>query len=403
MRHVPDTETHAFWSPYGGGAVSVGTVRITNGELNRALLARQGLLERLDTGVVGAAARIGAIQAQSWPAVAAALAARVEGFSLDALHDALEARELVTGSLLRGTLHTVTAAHHPAYAVVTQASRVTDWRRRTKEANSAGDDLRAVLARELSGAPADRTRVLEIIEDWCAAHPGAMSEQEAEFQRSVSWRPLLVWAGLVRVAPPGAWGAAKGPADLEAAPCPPNTPGAPAESAAIDAAVRRHLAAFGPSGPDDVAQWLGIRVEPVQAALRRAEGLEVFENEYGRRLYDLPDAPRPGADAAAPVRLLAAFDSVLLAYLPKRRERLLGDGVWDRIYRRANLRVEPTFLVDGMVAGTWSVKATARRAALTLTPFAAPDKAVRAQAEEEAARLLSVLYPGAAQSVVLDA
>jgi Winged helix DNA-binding domain len=370
-------------------------VRITDGELNRALLARQGLLDRLDADVVEAAGRIGAIQAQYWPAVATALASRVGDFSLDRLYAAFEAGALVTGSLLRGTLHTVPAAQHPAYAVVAQASGATDWRRRTKEPCPAGDEVRAVLARELSAGPADRARVLEVVEGWFAAHPGAVSEEEAAFQRSVSWRPLLVWSGLVRVAAPGAWAAPKGPEALRAAPCPPHAAGAPGEREAIDAAVRRHLAAFGPSGPEDVAQWLGTRVEPVQAALRRAEGLEVFENEYGRRLYDLPEAPRPGAGVPAPVRLLAPFDSVLLAYLPKRRERLLAEGVWERVYRRAGLKVDPTFLVDGMVAGTWGVKASARKAVLTLMPFDRPGKDVRAQAEAEADRMLSLLYPAA--------
>jgi Winged helix DNA-binding domain len=375
-------------------------VRITTAELNRALLARQGLLERLDTDIVTAVERIGAIQSQHWPAVAISLAGRIEDFSLERLHAAFDCRELVTGTLIRGTLHATSAARHGAYAMVTQASGATDWRRKTKQPCTAGDEVRALLARELAGKPRPRTDIQPLIEDWFAAHPDAASPEELAFQRSYSWRPLLAWSGLIRVAAPGGWAAAKGPELLESAPQPPRAAGAPGERAALDRTLRWYLAAFGPAGADDIAQWFGTTAEPIQAGLRRISAdLAVFENEYGRRLYDLTEAPRPPGDRPAAVRLLPPFDSTLLAYLPKRRERLLPEGAWDRIYRRGNLRVDPTFLVDGMVAGTWTVKATARKAALTLCPFGALPAEARAEAAAEAARLLALLYPGTAGSV----
>jgi hypothetical protein len=378
-------------------------VRITTSELNRALLARQGLIERLDTDVVTAAERIGAIQSQHWPAVAISLAGRVEGFSLEKLYAAFENRELVTGTLVRGTLHATSAAQHGAYAMVTQASGATDWRRKTKQVCYAGDEVRTLLAHQLAGQPRPRAEIQPVIEDWFAARPGAAPEEELALQRSTSWRPLLLWSGLVRVAAAGAWGAPKGPEQLESAPNPPYSAGAPGERAALDQTLRWYLGAFGPAGAEDIAQWFGTKAEPIQAALRRiAADLAVFENEYGRRLYDLEDAPRPPGDLPAPVRLLPPFDSTLLAYLPKRRERLLPEGAWDRIYRRNNLRVDPTFLVDGMVAGTWTVKATARKAAVTFSPFGALAEAERAEAAGEAERLLALLYPGVAASVAFE-
>ena len=78
---------------------------------------------------------------------------------------------------------------------------------------------------------------------------------------------------------------------------------------------------------------------------------------------------------------------------------ILPDGTWDRVYRRVGLRVDPTFLVDGFVCGLWSLKSTARKATITLAPFAKLPKSARAQVSDEGARLLSVLYPAAAAQV----
>src|SRR5436305_1022821 len=98
------------------------TPRLSLAALNRALLARQGLLEPLDLPVVAAVEAIGALQGQYWPALPVALWSRVKGFAAEDLYRALEARELLLGILLRGTIHLVSAREHPAYAAVVQES-----------------------------------------------------------------------------------------------------------------------------------------------------------------------------------------------------------------------------------------------------------------------------------------
>uniref|UniRef100_UPI00352DD285 DNA glycosylase AlkZ-like family protein n=1 Tax=Allokutzneria sp. NRRL B-24872 TaxID=1137961 RepID=UPI00352DD285 len=70
---------------------------------------------------------------------------------------------------------------------------------------------------------------------------------------------------------------------------------------------------------------MGWKVPPVRNLLEAQGDLLRFTDEAGRRLYDLPDAPRPDAETAAPARFLAPFDSVLLAYEAKRRQRVLPD------------------------------------------------------------------------------
>jgi Winged helix DNA-binding domain/Bacterial low temperature requirement A protein (LtrA) len=92
-------------------SVTAAAARLTLPALNRALLARQGLLDRLDAPLVEA---VGALQAQHWPALPVALWSRVRGFAPADLPGALERGELVVGTLLRNTLHLVSAREHPA-------------------------------------------------------------------------------------------------------------------------------------------------------------------------------------------------------------------------------------------------------------------------------------------------
>ena len=89
---------------------------LTVRELNRALLARQLLLERRRLGVQQAVERICAIQAQ-WPqSPFIALWARLTGFRKEHLVRALEQRKVVKSQLFRITLHMSSARDYPYYA-----------------------------------------------------------------------------------------------------------------------------------------------------------------------------------------------------------------------------------------------------------------------------------------------
>ena len=383
-------------------------MRLDTKELNRALLARQGLLAPLDAdgksgpdAVARAVEAIGPVQAQYWPAAAAALAARLEHFEPADLYAALENGDVLTGTLIRATLHLTSAQHHASYAAVSEASKACAWRRVIKEPTGAavpgGDELRAAFAAWCAEQPRVRQAAETFVEDWVAAHPGAVPEEEAEWQRQHGWRPVATWAGVVRV---GRFDGAKGPEEIRTAPVVPGTPGAPSTDDALDTALLNYLRAFGPAGVDDAVQFFAWKPAPIRESLARlGDRLQTFTDESGRDLFDLPDAPRPGADVAAPARLLPWFDSTLLAYAPNRRSRILPEGTWAKVYRPAGLRIDPTFLVDGFVAGLWSVKATARKAALTLAPFGPLPKRARTGLEAEAERILGALHRGRAAEV----
>jgi hypothetical protein len=358
---------------------------LTTGALNRALLARQGLLERIDAPLVEAVEAVGALQAQQWNAVPVALASRVEGFAPDELFDALDAGDLVMGTLLRGTLHLVSAREHPAYAEVADGPRAPFWRRTAAEPSPEIDDLLGELLAYAGEAPRSGEEIAAFAEEWVAGHPDAFDPGEFEHQREYKWRPFLRWSAFVRAPADSGFGR-KAPSLLRAAPKPPR--------GGLDEVVRRHLRAFGPAGAEDVASWIGWRTPPVREAL---DGLELdrFEDEEGRALYDLPGAPRPDPGTAAPPRLLAAFDSALLAYASQRRARIVPDRHRDAIYERRNLRVKPSYLVDGLVAGTWDIEVKRSQATVTLRPLERLSAATRRELTAEAERVARAVHPDA--------
>lgn len=101
----------------------------------------------------------------------------------------------------------------------------------------------------------------------------------------------------------------------------------------------------------DIAQFSMTQRGRVREALAALEGrVERLEGPDGVVLYDVPGAVRPDEDVPAPPRLMAMWDSILLAYADRGR-------VIPPEYRKAVIRVNgdvlPTLLVDGYVAGVW--------------------------------------------------
>jgi len=363
--------------------------------LNRALLARQGLLDRLDSPLVDVVEAVGAMQGQAWAALPVGLWSRTVEFDPSSLYRALASGELLWGIGIRGTLHLVSAREHPAYAVVSAHDGTANWHRVIERTTPAMDELRTAVLAFARSAPRTNDEIRELADAWVLDHAGAIDAREVEVQQSLKWRPIYRWSALTRAPRDGAWGT-KAPSDHRAAPVAPGSECAPTLSEALAAVVNRHLRAFGPAAAEDVAGWMGSRTPPVREHLEGLDDrLARFADEHGRTLYDLPDAPRPDPDTAAPARLLGAFDSTLLAYVSQRRERILPESLREAVYQKANLQIRPTFLLDGLVAGTWSIEVRRREPTLTLSPAGKLTRAQRSELTAEATGLLAALHPDA--------
>ena len=159
--------------------------------------------------------------------------------------------------------------------------------------------------------------------------------------------------------------------------------------------VRRYLAAFGPATIDDISSWTSVRTPRIRDAIARmGNDVVTFRDDRGRTLYDVAKAPRPPEDQDAPVRYLPKWDSTLLAYTPVERVRILPEA-----HRRTviikNGDVAQTFLVDGMVAGTWTIDRKGTSAVLALSPFGRLSRSVKAALVDEGERLVRFVVPEA--------
>jgi len=336
---------------------------LTQRELNRALLARQLLLERGRMELPEALERIGGIQAQYAPSMYTGLWSRVEGFERAALTAALERRAVVQGTLMRGTIHLVSRADYWPLALAVRDARRALWLRLHPELS--GPAMRGAartLRRRLDGGTLPRGEVEALI-----GKPRAGA--------------IHVWLDLVRAPPSGTWERRR--ADLYAAA---EDWIGPPEISARDAAeqlVRRYLAGFGPASRKDVASFTGLSLTALRPVLERI-GLERFASEAGEELLDLPSAPLPDPGTPAPPRFLPTWDATLLAHA--RRTGVLPERHRPRIFHTRNPQSEATFLVDGAVAGSWRHEAGGIR----LDPFEPLDAATTRAVREESERLAAL-------------
>jgi hypothetical protein len=335
---------------------------LTLRELNRALLARQLLLERRKLGVQQAVEKLGAIQAQ-WPqSPYIALWTRLTGFRKEQLTSALEQHKVVKATLFRITLHMTSARDYPYYAaVVLRAARES-----TPRANA--EQLEKV-ARRVRAAAMKATLTHEQLEAMAADAMGGFR-----------WRTRTL-TPLVHMPPGGTW-SHYGRVQLRAMEAVLGVE-VPSREDGAERLVRRYLAAFGPATQQDLLRFSGVRVGDVRAGLERVE-LRRFKDERGRVLLDVPGGPLPDGDAPAPVRFLPKWDSSILAYAPPERTRILPEKFRPTVIAK-NGDVAPTVLIDGFVAATWDIGS---KRDLTVTPLRRLTKTERAEIDDEGERLV---------------
>ncbi|HUR86150.1 MAG TPA: winged helix DNA-binding domain-containing protein [Solirubrobacteraceae bacterium] len=328
------------------------TETLTRSQLNRATLARQLLLERSDIDVPAAVKALAGMQAQEPKHPYIGLWTRLQAFEAQDLTRALLQRDVVRATLMRSTLHLFGARDYEALRMSMQPPMSVALR--VLGARAEGLDPEHVLPaarRLLRGTP---MAFDEIRAGLHARFPDVNDRALGYAVRTLL--PLVMvpsagarW-GFERVTPfalAGEW------------------VGEPAPDCDLEGLVRRYLGAFGPASAADMQTWSGVKGSKTVLDGMRDE-LAVFADERGRELFDLPDAPRPDGRVSAPPRYLPEFDNIVLAH--DDRSRVIADEHRPLVTTK-NLRVKATFLVDGVVAGTWTIEVKRKVATLRLAPL----------------------------------
>lgn len=347
--------------------------------LNRATLARQYLLERTSSPAIDAIEHLGGMQSQAPLAPYVGLWSRVRDFAVDELSTLTERRQVVRLTMMRNTVHLVSADDCLDWRTLFHPLHAAQFRGHFRHGTEGVDraELLGQAQRLLTEQPRTRAELGRLLaERWPNADPNALAHAVTHH------------LALCQVPPRGVWGR-NGPAAW--APVQ-SFLGAPLRSVPVEALILRYLGAFGPAQVADIQLWSGLtRLREVVQRLP----LRTFRGPEGQTLYDVPEAPRPPADLPAPPRFLPEYDNLLLSH--QDRTRMISD---DRPVPLppGNGATGGTVLVDGRWQGIWRIGDRALR----IRPFTRLCRTDRDALLTEAARLCAFLAAGTARDVVID-
>ena len=348
---------------------------ISRRALNRALLARQLLLQRAQLSAEQAIEHLVGMQAQAPNPPYVGLWSRLAGFEFDELAQLVRDRRVTRLALMRSTIHLVTASDAHRLRAVLQPMLEQRFRSSAHAKLLDGLELGPVVAAGRAAVEAQPRTFGELgallARRWPERDPSALGQLVRSHVALVQVPPRGIWgeSGPARHTTAEAWlGAATGsvcsPEDL----------------------VMRYLASYGPASVADIQTWSGLtRLREIVE--RIASRLITFRDESGRELFDLPDAPRPDAATPAPVRFLPEFDNILLSHAD--RNRIIEDDDRKHLYT-VNGILPGIVLVDGVVRALWKLSRTGRVSTLTVRPISRLSKRDSAAVLAEGRRLLGV-------------
>ena len=135
---------------------------------------------------------------------------------------------------------------------------------------------------------------------------------------------------------------------------------------ALREVVRRYAHTYAPAGLRQLREWLAAKVD-----------------------VDVPEAALELAGVSS-VRLLPEYDPYVMGF--REREHLVPPAAREQVKAHGKGRYEgpagtPFLVIDGLAAGIWRRKKTAKRIEVAVTPARRLDRAERAGVEEEAERI----------------
>lgn len=324
--------------------------------LNRAVLARQLLLERSTLGLNPALDQVAGIQNQYAPNGYIGLWSRLADFARAHLAEALDQRLVVQGTTLRATIHLVSPEFFNLSNSAAREERTTWWFRANRRNDQ--DEMRTIalrIAAALQAGPRKRTELIKQL----GLDAG-------------TWNGALNFLDLIRVPPSGTWENRR--ADQYGLfPREPLDPGQ-----AQKEIVSRYLRAFGPASLQDTATFLGLKPGIVKPLL---VGYRSYRTEDGIELFDIDDGALPDPETDSPPRFLPPWEASLLVHA--RRSGILPEEYRPLIFNTKMPQSVPTFLIDGKVAGTWALDPNDLR----LHPYRKLDRRSASALDDEAERL----------------
>ncbi|MDQ2655027.1 MAG: winged helix DNA-binding domain-containing protein [Chloroflexota bacterium] len=362
---------------------------LTQRDLNRATLARQHLLARTTTPALAMIEHLAGMQAQLPRDPYLGLWSRLDGFEAEDLAGLLRTRQATRAPFMRSTIHLTSAADAAMLFTLLEAFQYqrtmtgTPFGKRLRDLDH--DALRRAAREVVEESPRSTAELGPLLVERFPGHDGeAMAIAATRFLPMVQVTPRGLWreSGQTRWTTAEAW------------------LGMPmAESPSRQDLVLRYLAALGPASVMDMQNWSGLtKLKGDFEALR--PDLITFQDEQGKELFDLPDAPRPTSVTPAPVRFLPVYDNVVLGHA--NRSRFFAADT--PIPENAGLgRDVGTILVDGFVRGLWKLETAKRTATLRIQLLDGCPADAQADVAAEGERLLAFLADNAAtQQVVFD-
>jgi hypothetical protein len=341
--------------------------------LGRALLERQLLLRRSGLTTEAALEHLVGLQAQVPQDPYVALWSRLAAFTPAGLSALLTERRAVRLTLMRGTVHLVTAgdclALRPVMQPMIERRLLSSFGKQL-----AGLDTGPVAAagrRILDEQPLTAGRLGELLR-----------EQWPDRDRLALALAVSARVPLVQPPPRGLWRRSGAAVHLPAE----SWLGRPfAEDSTPDSAVLRYLAAFGPASVKDIVVWSGFT--GVRAVIDRLRPrLRPYRDENGTQLHDIDGLPLPSPDTSAPPRFLPQYDNLLLSHADRSRVFLTDEH--RQRFLLSGREKRGGLLVDGFVHGTWRIEERNGSATLTVEPYVPLTARDRAAVVEEGERLL---------------
>ncbi len=357
-------------------------------------LSRHYLLDRVTRGdLLAVVRRLGGVQAQVMSAAEMQLAARIDGLTPDDVRDALwQKRTLLKSWQFRGTLHLFAADELPLYAAALHKAigpfyRSGSW---TKARGVTFEEYDAIIEgvrASLGAEPMTREQLASAVTaKMNAPHLG-------ELLRS-GWGSLLKPS-----AHTGALCFAPSQGQNVTFVAPDKWLGSPLvildEDEALREVARRYLETYGPATPGSFGGWIGMN-ESRSKRLFRELGDDLTEVDVdGWKVWALTRS----IDALAKtepresVRMVPNFDPYVLGSA-RHNEQIVDAEYKPRVWRQAGW-ISPCVLVNGRVAGVWSVKRAKGGATIEIGLFKPVNQRVTQGIEAETERMLTFLNSGA--------